>query len=342
MKNFNLTLQMIMLLSIFSGCGLVDDTHSKIEESEDALVEIEREELIAPTPLPTVMPTPSPTATPMPTSTPVPMAMPTLVSIPMPIETPMPTPVPTVMPTPTSTPIPVPTVTPTPTPVPTATPTPIPVPTVTPTPTPVPTPINYTEKFINDEDCNQVIDKEFLVICYDYMLKVAKSVSYTLAGDLVNELNIEDRPSFYVEEAIDSEYRATTRDYSHSGYDRGHLAPDASFDWSQESLDSTYSLANIIPQVPVVNREMWVEAEKYERRKAVELTELNVVNVVEYNSTSTHIGEHNISVSIGFYKILFNHDKEYEECFFYLNDVNASSDGDELKNHLVDCSQIGD
>jgi len=79
-------------------------------------------------------------------------------------------------------------------------------------------------QFVNDNDCNQTIDKQFLTICYDYNLKVAKAVSYTLYGDLVNELNIVKRPSFKVERALSRDYRSSNTDYSGSGYDKGHLA----------------------------------------------------------------------------------------------------------------------
>jgi len=231
-----------------------------------------------------------------------------------------------------------------------------PIPQDPPPPTPPPTPPvvdepeevvvqaeeseDYISSFINESNCDQILDKEFLTICYDHTLKVAKSVTYTLSGDLVNELNIQERPSFYVEQDIDREYRASTSDYTNSGYDRGHLAPDASFDWSQESLDATYSLANIIPQVPTVNRRMWIKAENYAREKAVDLSELEVINIVKYTTTPDRIGDNNISVSIGYYKILFNSEEEYKECFYYANDTNASSDGDTLDNHRVDCLGI--
>jgi endonuclease G len=200
--------------------------------------------------------------------------------------------------------------------------------------------LDYTKEFISKENCHQILDKEFLTICYDYNLKAAKGVAYTLYGDLVNELNIQDRPSFHIEEDIESIYRATISDYTNRGYDRGHLAPDASFDWSQESLDSTYSLANIIPQVPKVNRQMWVKAENYARAKAVELFELNILNLVKYSDSPQQIGENNISVSIGYYKILFNIDEKYEECFYYANDFNASAENDQLKNHTINCANI--
>ncbi|MCK4442839.1 MAG: DNA/RNA non-specific endonuclease [Sulfurovaceae bacterium] len=226
--------------------------------------------------------------------------------------------------------------------------TPTPFPTIKPIPTPTPTqtptleePKNYKTKFINENRCNQIIDKEFFKICYDYSLKVAKSVVYTLEGDLVNEINIKERPSFYQEESIDKQYRAKSSDYTHSGYDRGHLAPDAAFDWSEESLEATYSLANIIPQVPEVNRHMWIKVEAYARDKAVDLGEITVVNVVKYdNNNLKYIGDDNISVSIGYYKILFNTEESYEECFYYTNDINTYTKDDNLSKHKINCKSI--
>ncbi len=200
------------------------------------------------------------------------------------------------------------------------------------------TQIDYKSKYINSKKCNQIVDKEFLEICYDYRLKVARAVFYRLDGDLVNELNIKERPKFYEEELIDKQYRAKYSDYTNSGYDRGHLAPDASFDWSKESLEATYSLANIIPQVPEVNQKTWVKVENYARDKAVELGEVNILNLVKYSSNPKVIGEDKIAVSIGFYKILYNKSQNYNECFYYLN---SKSDLDEnISSHKVNCSEI--
>jgi len=195
-------------------------------------------------------------------------------------------------------------------------------------------------KFMNENVCDVIIDKAFLEVCYDNELKAAKSVAYTLDGDLVNELNINERPSFYVEEGVESRYRAHYSDYTNSGYDRGHMAPDAAFDWSQESLDATYSLANIIPQVREVNRDMWVDAERYARIKAVDFGFVNILNIVKYNTTPNRIGNNGIAVSEGFYKVLYNEDDGYEECYYYANEPNDNSLSDKLATHLVDCSTI--
>jgi len=197
---------------------------------------------------------------------------------------------------------------------------------------------SYAQKFINSSACDVILDKLYFTVCYDNQLKAAKAVAYSLDGDLVNELNIIDRPYFYEEEMLDIGSRANYYDYSNSGYDRGHLAPDASFDWSQESLEATYSLANIIPQVPEVNQLMWVDAEFYERSKAVELGEVNVINIVKYGTDPIRIGENQIAVSDGYYKVLYKDD--YMECFYYENDPNASSIGDYLDLHRVSCSSV--
>jgi len=195
-------------------------------------------------------------------------------------------------------------------------------------------------KFMNETVCDVIIDKEFLEICYDNELKAAKSVAYSLDGDLVNELNINERPYFYEEESVASRYRAHYSDYTNSGYDRGHMAPDAAFDWSAESLEATYSLANIIPQIPEVNQQMWVDVEGYARTKAVELGRVNILNIVKYNTTPNRIGTNGIAVSEGFFKVLYNEDDGYEECYYYANEPNANSLSDKLATHLVDCSTI--
>jgi len=199
---------------------------------------------------------------------------------------------------------------------------------------------SYKDKFINDNNCNQIIDNEFIVMCYDYQKKAVKAVSYTLEGDLMNELNILKRPSFYVEQKLNPKDRISTTDYTNSGYDKGHMAPDAAFDWSQESLDAVYTLANIIPQAPQVNRRSWAKLEYYVRKKAEELGELNIVNVVKYGQRSSRMGRHRMAISKGYYKILYNEDENYEECFFYSNKLGVSADNDVQENHAVTCAMV--
>ena len=200
--------------------------------------------------------------------------------------------------------------------------------------------LSYKEKFIDENNCSQIIDNEFIVMCYDYKKKAVTAVSYTLLGDLMNEQNIEERPPFYVEKTLNSKDRISTTDYINSGYDRGHMAPDAAFDWSQESLEAVYTLANIIPQAPQVNRNSWAKLERYVRDKAEELGELNVVNVVKYGQRSSRMGKNRMAISKGYYKILYNQEENYEECFYYSNKLGVSTQDDVLAEHAVSCQSV--
>jgi len=196
------------------------------------------------------------------------------------------------------------------------------------------------DDYINKKNCSQIIDKQVFTICYDYKMKGAKYVSYTLDGNKVNAVNIKKRHSFYTEKNLPKKYRSHTRDYTHSGYDRGHLANDASFDYNKKVVRKTYSMANIIPQAPKVNRKTWIKAEKLERKVAVGIGMVNVLNGVVYSSNPPRIGKNNIAVPDGFWKMIYNDEKNYKKCFYYKNDFNAVVKNDKLKGHLVDCKTL--
>ena len=57
-------------------------------------------------------------------------------------------------------------------------------------------------------------------------------------------------------------------DYAKSGYDRGHLAPAADFNFDRNALAETYLYSNVCPMLPSVNRGEWAEIEAEVRRLA--------------------------------------------------------------------------
>jgi endonuclease G len=156
----------------------------------------------------------------------------------------------------------------------------------------------------------------------------------------VYENNIEERDDFYIEPTLDRKYASSSDDYIGSGYDRGHLASDASFDYSEDALHSVYSMANIIPQNPTVNREEWIDTEYYEREKAKEYGSVDVVISVIYPDNPMQIGEDFISVPSGFYKMIKNDDNDFQECFFYENIPVSSSESSTLDDNKVVCNDV--
>jgi len=195
--------------------------------------------------------------------------------------------------------------------------------------------------FINQQNCDQVLDKGFYQICYDYKAKGARYVGYTLDGSKVNAGNIKKRPRFYPDKAIPKQYRTTSSDYTHNEFhaDRGHLAPDASFDWSKKSLHSVYSMANIIPQYKWVNRKTWVKAEKYERQVASKLGSVTVLNGVVYGDYRKRMRKSGIAYPVSYWKMLFDN-KGFERCFYYKNDSHVEYKTDKLRGHTIDCKEL--
>ena len=156
----------------------------------------------------------------------------------------------------------------------------------------------------------------------------------------MNAVNIKKRLRFYGEKTIPIKYRSKPRDYVNSGYDRGHLANDASFDYDKKVLRKTYSMANIIPQAPKVNRRTWIKAEKFARKIAYKLKEVNVINGVIYSDNPLRIGKNKIAVPSAFWKMIYNDEKNYKKCFYYKNDNNITTKKDKLREHLIDCNEL--
>ena len=194
--------------------------------------------------------------------------------------------------------------------------------------------------FVNKEKCDQIIDKQVFTVCYDYEMKGAKYVAYILERDKVNVGNVKKRPRFYTESTIPAKYRSHNQDYTHSGYDRGHLANDASFDYEEKVVVKTYTMANIIPQAPEVNRKTWTKAEQRERDMAGKYKTVNILNGVVYDTNPQRIGKNRIAVPSGFWKAIYTNDNNFEECYLYENDLDAKVKGDKLQNHKIDCSKL--
>ena len=70
---------------------------------------------------------------------------------------------------------------------------------------------------------------------------------------------------FKEEDSLPTSFRARLSSYVGSGYDRGHMAPAAAHRSSKAGLAATFSLSNVAPQHPSLNREYWARIEKWAR-----------------------------------------------------------------------------
>jgi endonuclease G len=81
---------------------------------------------------------------------------------------------------------------------------------------------------------------------------------------------------FHPEDRLPLDERAELNDYARSGYDRGHMAPSADMP-NQEAQHESFTLANMIPQVPENNRGIWAHIEGATRNLTKDRGELYVV-----------------------------------------------------------------
>jgi hypothetical protein len=93
------------------------------------------------------------------------------------------------------------------------------------------------------------------------------------------------------------------RDFTNSGYDRGHMAPNADFNDTHENALMTFFIANVWPQTPNVNRVTWLRTENETRRLASQHLQVRVLIIVD-EFTEQKVG--NISIPLNFKRRVYD------------------------------------
>lgn len=102
------------------------------------------------------------------------------------------------------------------------------------------------------------IFRENFVICYDSRTRNPKWVMERLTKQTCTGEADRRVVAFYEEGSVDPGFRSKNSDYLNSGYDRGHMAPAANNRSSAQTMEETFSLANVSPQVGGgFNRDYW-------------------------------------------------------------------------------------
>lgn len=111
--------------------------------------------------------------------------------------------------------------------------------------------------------------------------------------------------SFHAEERLPPAERAELRDYSRSGYDRGHMAPSGDMPGKASQYDS-FSLANIVPQDPESNRGIWQKIESSVRSFAKKRGELYVITGPLFRGTQLSLIGGRVMVPSHVYKAVLD------------------------------------
>ena len=74
-------------------------------------------------------------------------------------------------------------------------------------------------------------------------------------------VHVPRKDDFHAEAQLPAEARAEIADYSRTGFDKGHMTP-ADDESTPEAERQSFSLANMVPQNPKLNRGLWARIEK--------------------------------------------------------------------------------
>jgi endonuclease G len=102
------------------------------------------------------------------------------------------------------------------------------------------------------------------------------SAEHLTAGRIETARGTPRTGEFHPEPALPPGERADLADYARSGFDRGHLAPSGDMP-DPEAQQESFTLANMVPQAPKLNRGVWEGIESAVRTLAQRRGELYVV-----------------------------------------------------------------
>lgn len=113
------------------------------------------------------------------------------------------------------------------------------------------------------------------------------------------------RGQFHADPNLPPDERAELADYTRSGYDRGHMAPAGDMP-DEPSQFETFSLANMAPQNPALNRGLWERIESAVRRFAEREGDLYIVTGPIFQGDSLRSLHGRVLIPTGFFKALYH------------------------------------
>lgn len=208
------------------------------------------------------------------------------------------------------------------------------------------------------DQSESVLHQDDYIIGYDEDLKVPLWVSYRLTAE-----DAKDRRArlncFRSDPRLSETESAICEDYKHSGFDRGHMVPNADMRRSEAAMINTYMFTNMCPQFPRFNQDIWAWLEGFVRDWAEEKGAIYIITGAVFDRDgdgqrdadfeANHTKETtDVAVPTHFYKIILNvHQNGFIEALTVLLPHSEDSPPKEeavefLESHIVSIDDIED
>lgn len=164
----------------------------------------------------------------------------------------------------------------------------------------------------------QIIEHTAYTVSYNPIWNIPNWVAYSLTKEeTTGTYPRED--SFYPDPKVKGQ-PVVHKDYTRSGYDRGHMAPAADMKWSEQAMRESFYTTNICPQNQSLNRGDWNDLEELARDWARKYGEIYIVCGPLVSEDYNTIGQNKqIAIPDAFYKVfLRQHDTSWTAIGFVM------------------------
>lgn len=148
----------------------------------------------------------------------------------------------------------------------------------------------------------QIIRHTGYTVSYNNTWRLPNWVAYELTREETKG-NATRTEKFIIDPSVKG-ISATNKDYSRSGFDRGHMAPAGDMKWNSTAMKESFYFSNMCPQVPGLNRGRWKDLEEQIREWAVEDSALVIVCGPLVNKKHSTIGTNRVTVPHAFFKVI--------------------------------------
>ena len=149
------------------------------------------------------------------------------------------------------------------------------------------------------------LQKTGFTLGYSFQYRQAVWVAYTLTAENLQAKQVRRRDSFLADPEVKN-HPVQPKDYVRSGFDKGHLAPSADMTYSSCSMNDSFFMTNISPQLPGCNRGIWKRLENQVRRWAIKEEKLYIITGPIFSAKPTVMKNTAISVPVAFYKVILD------------------------------------
>lgn len=153
--------------------------------------------------------------------------------------------------------------------------------------------------------CDQVVDRVGYALGYAEQYEQPAWVQYHFTKQENKNKRFKRGEEFFPDPEITTG-SATLEDYKHPTYDRGHMAPAADMQFSEEAMHDCFYLSNMSPQHRAMNAGIWADIEKFVRYTVNIERDLYVITGPIFGKTPRTIGPNRVAIPDSYYKIIYD------------------------------------